>query len=108
VKLKDLAIFSRQFATMINSGLSLIRSLSILAEQTENDKLREVIQEVPGKVEAGSDLSTAMAEHPKVFPRLYIAMVRAGEAAGMLDQVLLRVAEMLEKDVRLRARSSRR
>ena len=104
VKLKDLAIFSRQFATMINSGLSLIRSLSILAEQTENDKLRVVITEVRGKVEAGSDLSSAMAEYPKVFPRLYIAMVRAGEAAGMLDQVLLRVAEMLEKDVRLRAK----
>ena len=104
VKLKDLAIFSRQFATMINSGLSLIRSLSILAEQTENDKLRDVIREVRGKVEAGSDLSTAMSEYPKVFPRLYIAMVRAGEAAGMLDQVLLRVAEMLEKDVRLRSK----
>jgi type IV pilus assembly protein PilC len=104
VKLKDLAIFSRQFATMINSGLSLIRSLSILAEQTENDKLRDVITEVRGKVEAGSDLSSSMAEYPKVFPRLYIAMVRAGEAAGMLDQVLLRVAEMLEKDVKLRSK----
>ena len=104
VKLKDLAIFSRQFATMINSGLSLIRSLSILGEQTENAKLREVIMEVRSKVEAGSDLSSALAEYPKVFPRLYVAMVRAGEAAGMLDQVLLRVAEMLEKDVRLRSK----
>ena len=104
VKLKDLAIFSRQFATMINSGLSLIRSLSILAEQTENKKLCEVIADVRGKVEAGSDLSSAMAEHPKVFPKLFIAMVRAGEAAGMLDQVLLRVAEMFEKDVKLRAK----
>ena len=104
VKLKDLAIFSRQFATMINSGLSLIRSLSILAEQTDNSKLAEVIADVRSRVEAGSDLSTAMSEHPKIFPKLYIAMVRAGEAAGMLDQVLLRVADMLEKDVRLRSK----
>jgi type IV pilus assembly protein PilC len=104
VKLKDLAIFSRQFATMINSGLSLIRSLSILAEQTDNAKLAEVIGDVRSRVEAGSDLSTAMSEHPKIFPKLYVAMVRAGEAAGMLDQVLLRVADMLEKDVRLRSK----
>jgi type IV pilus assembly protein PilC len=104
VKLKDLAIFSRQFATMISSGLPLIRSLSILAEQSENDQLKETIEDVRARVEAGADLSTSMAEHPKVFPRLYIAMVRAGEAAGMLDEVLLRVAEMLEKDVKLRAK----
>ena len=104
VKLKELALFSRQFATMINSGLSLIRSLTILAEQTENTKLRDTIHDVRSKVESGSDLSSALAEHPKVFPRLYIAMVRAGEAAGMLDQVLLRVAEMLEKDVKLRSK----
>jgi type IV pilus assembly protein PilC len=104
VKLKDLAIFSRQFATMISSGLPLIRSLSILAEQSENDQLKETIEDVRARVEAGADLSTSMAEHSKVFPRLYIAMVRAGEAAGMLDEVLLRVAEMLEKDVKLRAK----
>jgi type IV pilus assembly protein PilC len=104
VKLKDLAIFSRQFATMIGSGLSLIRALSILAEQTENDKLEETIEAVRDEVEAGRSLSQAMAVHDKVFPKLYVAMVRAGEAAGMLDQVLLRVANMLEADVRLRSK----
>jgi type IV pilus assembly protein PilC len=104
VKLNDLAIFSRQFATMIGSGLSLMRSLSILAQQTESDALRDVIQKVQDDVEAGSDLSTALAEHPKAFPRLFIAMVRAGEAAGMLDEVLLRIADMFEKDVRLRSK----
>ncbi len=104
VKLKDLAIFSRQFATMIASGLSLIRALSILQEQTENKRLAEVIDEVRGEVEAGQSLSASLAEYPKVFPKLYIAMVRAGEAAGMLDQVLMRVAAMYEADVKLRGK----
>jgi type IV pilus assembly protein PilC len=104
VKLKDLAIFSRQFATMISSGLSLIRALSILHEQTENKKLAETIDDVRNRVEAGSSLSQALAEHEKVFPKLYVAMVRAGETAGMLDQVLLRVAAMYEADVKLRSK----
>jgi type IV pilus assembly protein PilC len=104
VKLKDLAIFSRQFATMINSGLSLIRALSILHEQTENKKLAETIDEIRSRVEAGSSLSQALAEHEKVFPKLYVAMVRAGESAGMLDEVLIRVAVMLEADVKLRSK----
>jgi type IV pilus assembly protein PilC len=101
-KLGDIAVFSRQFATMISSGLSLIRSLSILTEQTENQKLAEVIGEIRDYVEAGGALSEALAEHPDVFPKLYTAMVRAGETAGMLDAVLLRIAETLEKDVALR------
>jgi type IV pilus assembly protein PilC len=104
VKLKDLAIFSRQFATMISSGLSLIRALSILHEQTENKKLAETIDDIRSRVEAGSSLSQALAEHEKVFPKLYVAMVRAGETAGMLDQVLLRVAAMYEADVKLRSK----
>jgi type IV pilus assembly protein PilC len=104
VKLKDLAIFSRQFATMISSGLALIRALSILREQTENKKLAETIDEIRTRVEAGTSLSQALAEHDKVFPKLYIAMVRAGETAGMLDQVLLRVAAMYEADVKLRSK----
>ncbi len=104
VGLKDLAIFSRQFATMINSGLSLIRALGILAEQTENKKLAATIGEVRSDVESGRSLSQAMADHPKVFSNLYVSMVRAGEAAGMLDQVLMRIAEMFEKDVELRAK----
>jgi type IV pilus assembly protein PilC len=104
VSLKDLAVFSRQFATMIVSGLTLLRTLSILAEQTDNVKLRATIGELRDKVEAGASLSQAMAEHPKVFSDLFIAMVRAGEAAGMLDTVLLRVAEMFEKEVALRSK----
>jgi type IV pilus assembly protein PilC len=104
VKLKDLAIFSRQFATMINSGLALIRALSILAEQTESDKLRETIEAVRADVEQGQSLSNSIAKHEKVFPKLYVAMVRAGETAGMLDEVLIRVAVMLEADVRLRSK----
>lgn len=104
VKLKELAIFSRQFSTMINSGLPLIRSLSILAEQTESKPLRERLIEVRADVEQGQSLSSAIAKHDKVFPKLYVAMVRAGEAAGMLDEVLLRVAAMLEADVKLRAK----
>jgi type IV pilus assembly protein PilC len=104
VKLKDLAIFSRQFATMISSGLSLIRALSILHEQTENKKLAETIDDIRSRVEAGSSLSQALAEHEKIFPKLYVAMVRAGETAGMLDQVLLRVAAMYEADVKLRSK----
>jgi type IV pilus assembly protein PilC len=104
VKLKDLAIFSRQFATMINSGLSLIRSLSILHDQTDNKRLAETIDEIRTQVEGGSSLSQALAEHEKVFPKLYVAMVRAGETAGMLDQVLLRVAAMYEADVKLRSK----
>src|ERR671939_266322 len=78
VKLRDLAVMSRQFATMINSGLSLIRALSILSEQTENKTLRRTLAEVRTAVEAGQSLSSAFAKHPKVFPPLGINMVRAG------------------------------
>lgn len=102
VKLKDVAVFSRQFATMINSGLSLVRALNILAEQTENPELARVVGEVRVDVEKGSALSAALARHPKVFNRLYLAMVRAGEVGGVLDAVLLRLAGTIEKQVELR------
>jgi type IV pilus assembly protein PilC len=98
----DLAVFSRQFATMINSGVSLIRSLNILAQQTENKKLAEVIREVRNDVEEGQALSDSVAKHPDIFPKLYVAMVRAGETAGMLDSVLLRVADTMESDLALK------
>jgi type IV pilus assembly protein PilC len=104
VKLKDLAVFSRQFATMINSGLSLLRSLTILGEQTSNRRLGEVITHVRAEVEKGASLSGAMAKHPKVFNRLYVSMVRAGEIGGFLDQVLVKVAETFEKEVALRGK----
>ena len=102
VKLKDLAIFSRQFATMINSGLSLLRTLNILAEQTENKTLAKTIGELRDDVERGSSLSAAMSKHEKVFNKLYVAMVRAGETGGQLDTVLTRTADNLEADYKLR------
>ena len=104
IKLKDIAIFSRQFATMINSGLSLLRALNILAQQTENEALANIVREVSDDVEKGSSLSDAIAKHPKVFDRLYVAMVRAGETGGVLDMVLMQLAETIEKQVELRAR----
>ena len=101
-KLKDVAVFSRQFATMINSGLSLLRSLYILAEQTENKQLAGVVDQVRQDVERGASLSQALSRHPKMFNRLYIAMVRAGETGGVLDSVLLQLAATIEKQVELR------
>lgn len=101
VGLKDLAVFSRQFATMIDSGLSLIRALNILGQQTENKKLAGIVNQVRNDVEEGQPLSESLAKH-EVFPKLYVAMVRAGETAGNLDDVLLRIAETLEADVELR------
>ena len=104
VKLKDLAIFSRQFATMINSGLSLLRSLSILENQTENKELAKILSQVRADVETGSALSTSLGKHPKVFPPLMVNMTRAGEVGGFLDQVLLQVAENYEAEVKLRGK----
>jgi type IV pilus assembly protein PilC len=102
IKLKDVSVFSRQFATMINSGLSMLRSLYILAEQTESKPLAEVVNQVRLDVERGASLSAALAKHPKAFNRLYVAMVRAGEAGGVLDSVLQRLATTIEKQVELR------
>lgn len=102
VKLRDLAVFSRQFATMINSGLSLLRALSILEEQTESKALAGVLKEVRMDVEKGSALSQALARHPKAFNRLYIAMVKAGETGGVLDSVLLQLSDTIEKQVELK------
>src|SRR3954447_14477663 len=104
VKLKDLAVFSRQFATMINSGLSLLRALTILTEQTENKKLAAVIGEVRNDVEAGTALSSAMAKHKDVFPPLMVNMSKAGEIGGFLDSVLLQVAANYEAEVKLRGK----
>ena len=102
IKLKEVAVFSRQFATMINSGLTLLRALSILAEQTENKELARIVGEVRKDVERGSALSAALTKHPKAFSRLYVAMVRSGETGGSLDAVLLRLATTIEKQVELR------
>ena len=104
VKPRDIAIFSRQFATMVNSGLTLLRSLTILGEQTDNPVLRKALNEVRNDVQTGSSLSAALARHPKMFSRLYVSMVRAGEAGGVLDEVLLQLAETIEKQVALRSK----
>ena len=104
VGLKDLAVFSRQFATMINSGLSLLRSLNILTEQTENKEFARVLGEVRNAIETGNSLSDGMAQHPAVFPPLMVNMCKAGEVGGFLDQVLLQVANNYEAEVKLRGK----
>jgi type IV pilus assembly protein PilC len=104
VKLKDLAIFARQFATMTNSGLSLLRSLSILEGQTESPALTKAIREVTSDIEGGMSLSGSLAKHDRIFPKLMVAMVRAGETGGFLDDALERIAVNLEKDAALRGK----
>ncbi|MDX6275836.1 MAG: type pilus assembly protein PilC [Frankiales bacterium] len=104
VKLKDLAIMSRQFATMINSGLSLLRALSILAEQTENKELARVLGLVRADVEVGNALSASLAKHPQIFPALMVNMTKAGEVGGFLDSTMLQIAANYEAEVRLRGK----
>ena len=104
IKLKDIAIMSRQLATMIASGLSLLRALTILGEQTENPALARILQEVRSDVEAGIALSTALSKHADTFPPLMINMVRAGEVGGFLDTVLESVATNFEAEVKLRGK----
>jgi type IV pilus assembly protein PilC len=104
VKSKTLQIFSRQFATMIEAGLNVVSSLVILEEQTDDAYFSLVVKELRADVEGGLLLSQAMARHPKIFSRLYVSMVEAGEAAGILDQVLDRVAFQIEKDTQIKRR----
>jgi type IV pilus assembly protein PilC len=104
VKTKDITIFARQFATMINAGLSLTKCLSILGSQSESKELRDIITQLGRDVEAGQSLSEAMSKHPKIFPPLFINMVRAGETGGVLDEVLLRVADHFEQEAQLKGR----
>jgi len=103
-KLKDISVFSRQFATMINSGLSLLRALNILTEQTENKELARVLGEVRNDIETGNSLSSAMAKHPDVFPPLMVNMTRAGETGGFLDTTMLQIAQNYEAEVKLRGK----
>jgi len=102
IKLRDLTIFYRQFATMVNAGLTLVSSLDILTEQVENKALSDNIKVVKSDVEAGSTLADAMVKYPRVFSELYISMIRAGEIGGVLDDILLKIADLLEKDFALR------
>ncbi len=102
IKLTDLSIFSRQLATMVSSGMTILRALFVLEEQTEVDKLRAVIIAVRKDVEAGLSFSAALARHPKTFGPLFVSMVRAGEIGGVLEDSLNRVADQLEKEDSLR------
>jgi type IV pilus assembly protein PilC len=104
VTLKDLSVFSRQFATMINSGMSLLRSLAILEEQTAKPALQKALHEVRTDIEGGVSLSGALAKQDKAFPALMVAMVRAGETGGFIDGALERIAANFEKDAALRGK----
>src|SRR5437667_6681844 len=98
IKTRDVVVFTRQFATMINAGLPLVQALDILAQQTENKLLADVTRAVVYDVESGHTLADALRKHPKAFSDLYVNMVAAGEAGGILDTILLRLAEFLEKN----------
>ena len=104
VSAKSLQVFSRQFATLIEAGVSIVSALAILEEQTEDKVLVPVIAEVRSDVESGSILSKALSRHPRVFNRLFIAMIEAGEASGTLDKVLDRVAVQIEKEAAIKRR----
>ena len=102
VKLRDLTIFYRQFATMVNAGLTLVSSMGILVEQVENKTLSNIIKAVKSDVEAGSTLADAFSKHPKIFTELYISMIKAGEIGGVLDEILNKIADLMEKDFALK------
>src|SRR5919198_786493 len=104
IKPKSLQIFARQFATMIEAGVSVVGALVTLEEQTDDKYLAEVIGDVRSDVEGGVILSKALARHPKVFNRLFVAMVEAGESSGTLDIVLDRVATQIEKETQIKRR----
>ena len=98
IKMRDIVIFTRQFSTMINAGLPLVQALDILANQSENPALKDVTRQVVFDVESGNTLADAMRKHPKAFSELYVNMVAAGEAGGILDTILMRLAVFMEKN----------
>ncbi len=102
VKLADLSIFCRQFSTMIDAGVSLVRCLSVLGQQTVNPKLRRIIAEIENDVQGGQTLSKSMAKYPNVFSNLFIGLIRAGEVGGALEESLQRLSSFLEKDMELK------
>jgi type IV pilus assembly protein PilC len=104
VKLKEISIMARQFATMINAGLSLLRALTILTEQTESKVLAGVLGTVRNEVEAGNALSAALGKHPRIFPPLMVNMTKAGEVGGFLDSVMLQIADNYEAEVKLKSK----
>lgn len=104
VKPKELVVFTRQFSTMVNAGVPILRSLTILKEQSQSAVLKKTLEDVTNNVQGGSNLSDAFAKHPKVFSPIYVNMVRAGEAGGILDKVLGRLAFQQEKDAALKGK----
>ncbi len=102
VKLGDLSVFCRQFSTMIDAGVSLVRALDVLGEQTQNPKLRRMILDIQQEVESGQTLSKSMSKYPKTFNNLFIGLIRAGEVGGVLEEALQRLSGFLEKDMELR------
>lgn len=104
VSLRDLVVFTRQFATMIDAGLPLVKSLEVLSSQQSNAKFKDIISRIKEEVEGGATFSDSLAKHPKVFNSLYVNLARAGETGGVLDVVLLRLANYLEKIDALRRR----
>lgn len=104
VKLKDLAVFSRQFATMINAGMSMLRTLTILSEQSDSVELKRVLTHVKADLESGNSLSAAFQKHPRTFPPLMVSMVRAGEQGGFLDLSMRQIADTFESEVKLRGK----
>jgi len=102
VKLKDLSIFCRQFSTMIDAGVSLVRALDVLGEQTQNPKLKRILREIQTEVESGQTLSKSMQKYPRVFSNLFVGLIRAGEVGGVLEEALQRLSFFLEKDMELR------
>jgi type IV pilus assembly protein PilC len=103
VKDKDIVVFTRQFATMINAGLPLVQCLDILATQSENKTLCKTVGDVKSNVESGSTFADALKKHPKVFDELYVNMVHAGEVGGLLDTILVRLAKHIEKTMKLKS-----
>ena len=102
VSVKDKAVFSRQFAVMVNAGVAMVRCLGVLSEQCANPKLKKALVAVSGDIQEGTSLSLAMGKHPECFDRLYISMIEAGETGGVLDDVLNRLAKLLEDMARLK------
>jgi len=102
IKATDLSVFCRQFSTMVDAGVSLVRCLNVLQEQSTNPKLKRIIADIQSEVEAGQTLSRAMQKYPRVFSNLFIGLVRAGEVGGVLEESLQRLSHFLEKDVELR------
>jgi type IV pilus assembly protein PilC len=104
VKNKDIVVFTRQFSTMIDAGLPLVQGLTILAEQSENKTFKAILKEITKDVEGGSTLAEAMKKHPKVFDELFVNLVAAGEVGGILDTILRRLADYIEKAEKLKSR----